>query len=236
VRSEEVAAYLERHATTRHATPKPAAGGPEGTGRARGITCGAGTLEVRHLGSTSGRSTSRRRGCRSGRRSTSSFASAAWRAITCTCGADGVHFNVRLSDERLCTLVLIGACADGQKELIAVEDGDRESAETLNTVLRHLKRRGMQAPVSAVGDAAPSGRRCGRFMACDARTTRWVPRDAQVLDSCQACKAMRSPDHASSTTALDNISNLCKDHANTIAIKSLSRYATEIRHYTRLQE
>jgi putative transposase len=42
-----------------------------------------------------------------------------------------VHFNVRLSDERLCTLVLIGARADGQKELIAVEDGDRESAESL---------------------------------------------------------------------------------------------------------
>jgi hypothetical protein len=46
--------------------------------------------------------------------------------------ADGVHFNVRLSDERLRTLVLIGARADGQKEeLIAVEDGDRESAESL---------------------------------------------------------------------------------------------------------
>lgn len=149
---EEVAAYLERHATPRHATPKPAAGGPEGTGRARGITCGAGTLEVQHLGSTSGGSTSTRRGCRSGRRSTGSFASAAWRAITCTCGADGVHFNVRLSDERLYTLALIGARADGQKELIAVEDGDRESAETLKTVLRDLKWRGMQAPVLAVGD------------------------------------------------------------------------------------
>ena len=33
--------------------------------------------------------------------------------------ADGVHFNVWLEEERLCTLVLIGARADGQKELIA---------------------------------------------------------------------------------------------------------------------
>jgi hypothetical protein len=49
--------------------------------------------------------------------------------------ADGVHFNVRLSDERLGTLVLIGARADGQKEVIAVEDGDRKSAESLKTVL-----------------------------------------------------------------------------------------------------
>ena len=68
--------------------------------------------------------------------------------------ADGVHFNVRLEEERLCTLVLIGARADGQKELIAVEDGYRESAESWKTVLRDLKRRGMQAPVLAVGDGA----------------------------------------------------------------------------------
>jgi putative transposase len=67
---------------------------------------------------------------------------------------DGVHFNVRLEEERLCTLVLIGARADGQKELIAVEDGYRESAESWKTVLRDLKRRGMQAPVLAGGDGA----------------------------------------------------------------------------------
>jgi len=67
---------------------------------------------------------------------------------------DGVHFNVRLEDDRLCTLVMIGARADGTKELIAVEDGYRESAESWKTVLRDLKRRGMRAPVVAVGDGA----------------------------------------------------------------------------------
>jgi transposase-like protein len=67
---------------------------------------------------------------------------------------DGVHFNVRLDDDRLCTLVMIGACPDGTKELIAVEDGYRESAESWRTVLRDLKRRGMRAPVVAVGDGA----------------------------------------------------------------------------------
>ncbi len=67
---------------------------------------------------------------------------------------DGIHFNVRLEDDRLCTLVMIGLRPDGTKELIAVEDGYRESAESWKTVLRDLKRRGMHSPVVAVGDGA----------------------------------------------------------------------------------
>jgi transposase-like protein len=67
---------------------------------------------------------------------------------------DGVHFNVRLEDDRLCTLVMIGVRPDGTKELIAVEDGYRESAESWKTVLRDLKRRGLRPPVVAVGDGA----------------------------------------------------------------------------------
>ncbi len=67
---------------------------------------------------------------------------------------DGVHFNIRLEDDRLCTLVMIGALPNGEKELLAVEDGYRESAESWKTVLRDLKRRGLLAPVLAVGDGA----------------------------------------------------------------------------------
>ena len=67
---------------------------------------------------------------------------------------DGVHFNVRLENDRLCTLVMIGVRPDGTKELITVEDGYRESAESWKTVLRDLKRRGMRPPVIAVGDGA----------------------------------------------------------------------------------
>jgi len=67
---------------------------------------------------------------------------------------DGVHFNIRLEDDRLCTLVMIGALPNGEKELLAVEDGYRESAESWKAVLRELKRRGMAAPVVAVGDGA----------------------------------------------------------------------------------
>jgi putative transposase len=67
---------------------------------------------------------------------------------------DGIHFNVRLEDDRLCTLVMIGARPDGTKELIAVEDGYRESRESWASLLRELKRRGMRAPLVAVGDGA----------------------------------------------------------------------------------
>lgn len=68
--------------------------------------------------------------------------------------ADGVHFRVRLEEDRLCTLVLIGARPDGTKELLAVEDGYRESTESWAALLRGLKRRGMKAPEVAVGDGA----------------------------------------------------------------------------------
>jgi len=68
--------------------------------------------------------------------------------------ADGVHFNVRLEEERLCALVMVGVRADGTKELVAIEDGYRESSESWADVLRDLKRRGMRAPVLAVGDGA----------------------------------------------------------------------------------
>src|SRR3989475_2257686 len=68
--------------------------------------------------------------------------------------ADGVHFNIRLEEDRLCCLVLIGVRADGRKELGAVGDGFRESEDSWAEVLRDLKRRGMRAPVLAIGDGA----------------------------------------------------------------------------------
>jgi putative transposase len=70
------------------------------------------------------------------------------------CWADGVHFTVRLEEARLCTLVLVGVRADGSKELIALADGHRESTESWADLLRDCHRRGMRAPVLAVGDGA----------------------------------------------------------------------------------
>jgi putative transposase len=66
--------------------------------------------------------------------------------------ADGVYFNVRLEEDRLACLVIIGVLPDGRKELIALEDGYRESTESWASVLRDLKRRGMSAPTLAIGD------------------------------------------------------------------------------------
>ncbi|MEZ5266982.1 MAG: IS256 family transposase [Acidimicrobiales bacterium] len=68
--------------------------------------------------------------------------------------ADGIHFNVRLEEDRLCCLVIVGVRADGTKELVAVADGYRESTDSWADLLRDLKRRGMRAPVLAVGDGA----------------------------------------------------------------------------------
>jgi putative transposase len=67
---------------------------------------------------------------------------------------DGVHFNVRLEEARLCCLVVLGVRLDGTKELVAITDGYRESTDSWADLLRDLKRRGMRAPVLAVGDGA----------------------------------------------------------------------------------
>ncbi len=68
--------------------------------------------------------------------------------------ADGVHFNVRLDNERQCILVIIGVTVDGQKEIIAVADGFRESKESWTSVIRELKRLRITAPRLAIGDGA----------------------------------------------------------------------------------
>jgi transposase-like protein len=72
--------------------------------------------------------------------------------------ADGIYVNVRLEDDankRQCMLVLMGATADGQKELIAIMDGYRESEQSWYELLVDLKQRGLSIdPQLAVGDGA----------------------------------------------------------------------------------
>jgi transposase-like protein len=98
--------------------------------------------------------------------------------------ADGVHFNIRLEEDRQCILVIMGATADGRKELIAVVDGYRESEQSWKELLLDLKARGLVVdPALAIADGAlgfwkalhqvwPSckGQRC------------WVHKTANVLD------------------------------------------------------
>jgi putative transposase len=96
--------------------------------------------------------------------------------------ADGVHFRVRLEQARLCCLVIVGVRADGTKELVAVADGERESTESWAELLRDLRRRGMQAPVVAVGDGALGLWAALRDVFPAARHQRdWVHKTANVL-------------------------------------------------------
>src|SRR5215831_9083320 len=69
--------------------------------------------------------------------------------------ADGVHFNIRLEEGRQCILVLMGATADGKKELIALADGYRESEQSWRELLLDCKARGLEVePALAIGDGA----------------------------------------------------------------------------------
>lgn len=98
--------------------------------------------------------------------------------------ADGVHFNVRLEEDRLCCLVIVGVRVDGTKELVAIADGYRESTESWADLLRDLKRRGMRAPTLAVGDGALGFWGALREVFPDTRAQRcWVHKVANVLSA-----------------------------------------------------
>jgi transposase-like protein len=97
--------------------------------------------------------------------------------------ADGVYFNVRLEEDRLACLVIIGVLPDGRKEVIALEDGYRESTESWASVLRDLKRRGLPAPVLAIGDGALGFWAALREVYPQTQEQRcWVHKIANVLD------------------------------------------------------
>src|SRR6266704_1348884 len=94
---------------------------------------------------------------------------------------DGIHLGIRLGEGKLCLLVMIGVRADGRKELVALADGYRESAESWADLLRDCKRRGMRAPVLAVGDGALGFWTALREVFPQTREQRWFHRSANVL-------------------------------------------------------
>src|SRR3954466_1681083 len=98
---------------------------------------------------------------------------------------DGVHVSVRLGeDDRLCLLVVIGVREDGVKELLAVEDGYRESAESWASVMRDLKHRGLNEPRLVIGDGALGTWAALRDVFPGARRQAcWVHKIARVLDA-----------------------------------------------------
>jgi len=97
---------------------------------------------------------------------------------------DGVHFNIRLEEDRQCILVLMGATEDGRKELIAVTDGYRESEQSWKSLLLDAKSRGLIVdPKLAVGDGALGFWKALPQVFPTTREQRcWVHKTANVLD------------------------------------------------------
>ncbi len=98
--------------------------------------------------------------------------------------ADGIYFNVRCQDARPCILVIVGATADGRKELLAIADGERESTLSWQEVMADLKRRGLtRAPKIAVGDGALGfWRALAKEWPETVAQRCWVHKTANVLD------------------------------------------------------
>jgi len=97
---------------------------------------------------------------------------------------DGIYFGARMEEEKQCILVIIGATADGSKELVAITDGYRESAQSWLEVLLDLKRRGLErGPKIAVGDGALGFWKALRQVYGSTREQRcWVHKTANVLN------------------------------------------------------
>ncbi len=115
---------------------------------------------------------------------------------------DGIHLKVRLEQDKVCLLVMIGVRADGRKELVALADGFRESSESWADLLRDCKRRGMRAPVLAVGDGALGFWKALRDVFPDTREQRcWWHKIGNVL------AALPKSAHPAAKNALAEIYN-----------------------------
>jgi putative transposase len=109
---------------------------------------------------------------------------------------DGIYFNVRLEEDRLCMLVMIGVRPCGTKELIALEDGYRESKESWTAMMRSCAQRGMQAPALAIGDGALGFWAALREVWPQTQEQRdWVHRLRNVLDKLPKRLQSRAKDH-----------------------------------------
>lgn len=128
---------------------------------------------------------------------------------------DGIHLKVRLEQEKLCLLVMIGVRADGRKELVALADGFRESTESWADLLRDCRRRGMRAPVLAVGDGALGFWKAVREVFPDTREQRcWWHKQGNVL------AALPKSAHPGAVAALKEIYNAEDIDKAQLAIKA----------------
>ena len=122
---------------------------------------------------------------------------------------DGIHLKVRLEQDKVCLLVMIGVRVDGTKELVALSDGFRESSESWADLLRDCKRRGMRAPVLAAGDGALGFWKALREVFPETKEQRcWFHKLGNVL------AALPKSAHPGAKAALGEIYNAeDKDHA-----------------------
>jgi len=133
------------------------------------------------------------------------------------CWVDGIHLKVRLDQDKVCLLVMmmmmIGVRGDGTKELTALADGFRESAQSWADLLREDRRRGMTAPVLAIGDGALGFCKAIRAVFPATREQRcWFHAGGNVLG------ALPQSAHPGAKAALAEIDNAeDKDHALTAA-------------------
>lgn len=97
---------------------------------------------------------------------------------------DGIHTNLRLDEDRQCILVLMGAAKDGKKELIAMTDGHRESAQSWSELLLDVKRRGLTVdPKLAIGDGALGfWKAVAEVFPATKEQRCWVHKTANILD------------------------------------------------------
>ena len=132
---------------------------------------------------------------------------------------DGIHLTVRLEQDKVCLLVMIGVRADGTKELVALSDGFRESSESWADLLRDCRRRGMRAPVLAIGDGALGFWKALREVFPETREQRcWFHKIANVL------AALPKSAHPGAKAALAEIYHAeDKDHA----IKAAKAFAAD---------
>ncbi len=110
--------------------------------------------------------------------------------------ADGIHFNIRLEEHRQCILVVMGATADGKKELLAVQDGYRESEQSWKELLLNLKARGLTTdPELAVGDGALGFWKALTKVWPGTRTQRcWCHKTANILNYLPKAEQPRAKD------------------------------------------
>lgn len=111
--------------------------------------------------------------------------------------ADGVYFKPRMAEERQCVLVIVGADEYGRKELLAMIDGFRESAESWRELLLDLRRRGLkQDPNLAIGDGALGFWTALREVFATTREQRcWVHKTMNVLNALPKSLQDRAKSH-----------------------------------------